>query len=352
MPLSSDLTDPRRRIVLFMTALAATVVLLIVYLPLLAGRAQAAFAPLPVAAVTASSIESAGTPASAAVDGNPNTRWSSKFSDPQWIQLDLGAPATLGSVTLNWEAAYARAFQVQISNDAATWTTVYATTTGTGGVQTLNISGTGRYLRIYGTARAGGFGYSLYEIGVYGIVGGPGCQAGNSALTRPALASSVENAGHPAAAAFDGDLATRWSSQFSDPQWIQVDLGAQRSVCELTLSWEAAYAKGFQIQISADGQTWTTIYATTAGTGGTQLISLDATGRYVRMYGTVRGTGYGYSLREFAVKTRLSYDPPPTPTRTTQPPIGDPVPSPPTATTQPPIGDPAPPTPTTQAPLG
>src|SRR6187551_417177 len=44
---------------------------------------------------TASSTENAGTPASAAVDGNPGTRWSSAFADPQWIQIDLGATATI-----------------------------------------------------------------------------------------------------------------------------------------------------------------------------------------------------------------------------------------------------------------
>src|SRR5690349_417464 len=81
---------------------------------------------------TASSAENAGTGAAAAVDGNTGTRWSSAFSDPQWIQVDLGATATISQVTLQWEAAYARSFQIQVSADAGTWTTVYSTTTGTG----------------------------------------------------------------------------------------------------------------------------------------------------------------------------------------------------------------------------
>ncbi|MEV6971538.1 discoidin domain-containing protein, partial [Hamadaea sp. NPDC051192] len=42
-------------------------------------------------AATASSAENATFPASAAVDGNTGTRWSSAFSDPQWLQVDLGA---------------------------------------------------------------------------------------------------------------------------------------------------------------------------------------------------------------------------------------------------------------------
>src|SRR5690242_19084411 len=62
--------------------------------------------------VTASSSEGAGTPASAAVDGNTGTRWSSASSDPQWIYVDLGAHGTFSQVVLNWETAYATAFQL------------------------------------------------------------------------------------------------------------------------------------------------------------------------------------------------------------------------------------------------
>src|SRR5690349_23235410 len=84
---------------------------------------------------TASSTENAGTPASAAVDGNPGTRWSSAFADPQWIQVDLGGTATICGVDLNWEAAYAKSFQIQVSANGSTWTNVYSTTTGAGGIQ-------------------------------------------------------------------------------------------------------------------------------------------------------------------------------------------------------------------------
>ncbi|HWB35658.1 MAG TPA: glycoside hydrolase family 3 C-terminal domain-containing protein, partial [Rugosimonospora sp.] len=92
------------------------------------------------------------------------TRWSSAFSDPQWIQVDFGVTVTVCQVILSWETAYATAFQVQVSADASTWTNVYSTTTGTGGTQTLTVNGTGRFLRVYGTARATQWGYSLWEI--------------------------------------------------------------------------------------------------------------------------------------------------------------------------------------------
>ena len=57
---------------------------------------------------TSSSAEGPDFTASKAVDGNGNTRWASQFSDAQWIQVDLGATATVDRVELRWEAAYAQ----------------------------------------------------------------------------------------------------------------------------------------------------------------------------------------------------------------------------------------------------
>jgi hypothetical protein len=267
------------------------------------GKAQAAATLLSQGQpATASSLENASFPASAAVDGNTGTRWSSAFSDPQWIQVDLGATATVSQVVLQWEAAYATAFQIQTSPDGTNWTSIYSTTTGTGGTQTLNVTGTGRYVRMLGTARATPYGYSLWEFQVYGTAGGASsCNTTDAALNHPATASSLENASFPASAAVDGNTGTRWSSAFSDPQWLEVDLGSSQAICQVTLNWEAAYAKAFQIQTSADGTNWTTIYSTTTGTGGTQTLNVTGTGRYIRMYGTARATQYGYSLWEFQV---------------------------------------------------
>jgi hypothetical protein len=250
---------------------------------------------------TASSLENATFPASNAVDGNTGTRWSSAFSDPQWLEVDLGSSQAICQVTLDWEAAYATAFQIQTSTDGSTWTSIYSTTTGTGGTQTLNVSGTGRYIRMNGTARATPYGYSLWEFQVFSSSAGAACGTTNIAQGKTATASSLENATFPASNAVDGNTGTRWSSAFSDPQWLEVDLGSSQAICQVTLDWEAAYATGFQIQTSTDGSTWSTIYSTTTGTGGVQALSVSGTGRYVRMYGTARATPYGYSLWEFQV---------------------------------------------------
>lgn len=166
MPLLSD-RPPRLTVAALAAALVAA---LLVLLPGTAAQA----APVLLSQgrpVTASSLEGAGTPAGAAVDGDNGTRWSSQFADPQWIQVDLGAPAQLSQVVLRWEAAYAKAYRVELSTDGSNWSTAYTTTASTGGVQTHDITGTARYVRVYGTQRATGYGYSLWEFQVYGTGG-------------------------------------------------------------------------------------------------------------------------------------------------------------------------------------
>jgi hypothetical protein len=296
----------RRRI--WILALAAALVAALAVAGGPASRATAASTLLSQGQpATASSTENASFPASNAVDGNTGTRWSSAFSDPQWLEVDLGSSASVTQVVLQWEAAYATAFQIQTSPDGTNWTTIYSTTTGTGGTQTLNVTGTGRYVRMFGTARATAYGYSLWEFQVYGsLSGGSTCGTTDAALNQPTTASSVQNATLPASAAVDGNTSTRWSSAFSDPQWLQVDLGSTKTICQVSLNWEAAYAKAFQIQTSPDGTNWTTIFSTTTGTGGVQTLNVSGTGRYIRMYGTTRATAYGYSLWEFNVYTTSS----------------------------------------------
>jgi F5/8 type C domain len=148
----------RRKPALLAVTASAVLVALAGYTALTIGSAAAASTLLSQGKpATASSTEGAGNPASAAVDGNTATRWSSAFSDPQWIQVDLGQTASITQVVLQWETAAGKAFQIQVSADAANWTSIYTTTTGTGGTQTLNVTGSGRYVRMYGTARTTGY---------------------------------------------------------------------------------------------------------------------------------------------------------------------------------------------------
>ncbi|MFE6069954.1 discoidin domain-containing protein [Streptomyces sp. NPDC056525] len=119
---------------------------------------------------------------------------------------------------------------------------------------------------------------------------------------KTATASSTEGGAFSASAAVDGDLTgTRWASAWQDAQWIQVDLGSSATLSHAVLSWEAAYGKSYDIQASENGTDWRTVTTVSAGDGGSDNVTLSGTGRYIRMNGLTRATGYGFSLWEFQV---------------------------------------------------
>lgn len=105
------------------------------------------------------------------VDGNPATRWSSVWSDPQWYQVDLGKPYDIEQVIISWETASAMNYSIQQSNDANNWYVIRNLENMKTGarIDTLrNLPGGARYIRMYGTRRTSQWGYSFYEFEAYG----------------------------------------------------------------------------------------------------------------------------------------------------------------------------------------
>ncbi len=156
------------------TAVAVLVAVLLAALLVAVRTSPASAAPTLLSqgrpAVASASDATARGPAKA-VDGSTATRWASGRTDAQWLRVDLGRTATITSVRLRWEAAYAKSYRLQVSSDGTTWRTMSSTTAGKGGVVTTAVSGTGRYVRMLGVQRATTYGYSLWEFQVYGTVG-------------------------------------------------------------------------------------------------------------------------------------------------------------------------------------
>ncbi len=123
----------------------------------------------------------------------------------------------------------------------------------------------------------------------------------NIALLKPVTASSTEGSSLPPSAVNDGNLGTRWSSAFSDPQWIAVDLLEVYDLTGARIYWEAAAAKSYEIQVSLNGTEWIRAYYTPNGDGGVDDLSFQATARYVRMYSHSRTSQYGNSIWEFQI---------------------------------------------------
>ncbi|WP_432163587.1 discoidin domain-containing protein [Streptomyces tendae] len=216
------------------------------------------------ASADASSTDGEDRAAAHATDGDPRTRWSSAYEDDQWLRLDLGSEQSFDQVDLVWEQAYAKTFVVQVSSDNATWTDVATVDNGASplpfnnGNASLQIEDfeahTARYVRLNCGLRNTSWGNSLWSFGVIDSTE-PGTDL---ALHATATASTAES-DHPASHATDGNPGTRWSSQYEDRQWIQVDLGSSRRLDRVAVVWETAYPKTYVIQVSEDGEKWTDV---------------------------------------------------------------------------------------------
>lgn len=104
-----------------------------------------------------------------------------------------------------------------------------------------------------------------------------------------ATSSGDETDAFPAAAAIDGDPATRWSSPAEDGAWLQLELARPVRLGRLDLHWEDAHASRYRVQVSADGRTWRTAATVDDGRGGRETVRMDASGtRFVRIQGVER----------------------------------------------------------------
>ncbi len=267
-----------------------------------------------------SAIEAPNLAAQYAVDGNPNTRWSSAFSDPQWMRIDLGKATPVTRVRLNWEAAYATGYTIQLSTDGTTWTDAYTQFGGDGGIDDLNVKGTARYVRMYGTTRATGYGYSLWEFEVYGACGStppPGGGTPPPAGNRDAYAQipagshndqsglsplTVNEGGQGVTGATNGDWALYKGVNFGGTaahQFVaRVASGATGGVSGLVEvrldSRTSAPIGSFAIANTGGWQSWRTVPANISGVTGTHDVYLTFTSGQPTDYVNVNWFTFGH----------------------------------------------------------
>lgn len=158
---------------------------------------------------------------------------------------------------------------------------------------------TRRHVRIQTGARATGWGVSLWSLEVH-----DGADGADLAQGKSATASTRSDS---APALVDGNPDTRWSSDYLDDQWAQVDLGAATAFDRVTLIWETAYALDFRVQASDDGQTWDDLAArnneTPPGNTGKQVVDFASqNARHVRIQGLRRATDWGFSMWTLSVR--------------------------------------------------
>lgn len=231
------------------------------------------------------------------VDGDLGTRWSvAAATNNEWYKVDLQAVKKINRIDIKWEGAYASEYALQVSIDNVNFTTVFSTTTSTGGDISNSFNAVdARYVKILLIKGALPYPMSFWEFEVYADP-----PPVNLALNKTATASSSFNS---PALSVDGDLGTRWSvAAATNNEWYKVDLGKNETVGRVDIHWEGAYASEYTLQVSTDNVNFTNVFSTTTSTGGDvshRFTPVNA--RYVKILLIKGALPYPMSFWEFEV---------------------------------------------------
>lgn len=153
---------------------------------------------------------------------------------------------------------------------------VYCTDSGSGGTEILVVEPTRTvaWIRVDMNTRATDYGYSLQEVEAYGPdTGNINLVAGGTA--NASSAQDDENCEKCfAGKAIDGDMGTRWGSEWSDPQWLKIALPKAQVVNRIELKWETAYAREYCVTVMPP------VYASNVKNGDTVAQSSSLIGEY------------------------------------------------------------------------
>lgn len=281
--------------------------------------------------VTASSSAQDESPANA-VDGLPATRWSTAMGQGpgQYLQLDFGAWLRVSRLALvsggSAVADYLRGYELQASQDGVTFNTLLASGTQPlpppGGVQIIDFFPTSlRALRI-NSIQPSGNRWSVHELNLdcYGTDSryadalrcDPNAPAAGAAENTRTLqdhrgwsASAARSADlHALNAAFDGDLATSWSTGApqTSTDWFELDLGAVSCIGSVEMvepPGEAANA--FTVELSTDAVSYVQI-AEGLGEDVAAIRFAPHSARFIRINQVGSGASNRWSIRELQVQ--------------------------------------------------
>nr|AYM53365.1 coagulation factor 5/8 type domain protein [Cystobacter ferrugineus]AYM53372.1 coagulation factor 5/8 type domain protein [Cystobacter velatus] len=127
---------------------------------------------LPRTGWTASSSPSSSEPASALLDGNMSSRWTTgvPMANGQSLTVDMQSAKTFNKIVMDSTGSnsdYARGYQVFVSNDGTNWGSAIATGTGSGPVITVTFTArSARYIRVVQTGTNSSW-WSMREFNVY-----------------------------------------------------------------------------------------------------------------------------------------------------------------------------------------
>ncbi|MGH3736758.1 MAG: discoidin domain-containing protein [Micromonosporaceae bacterium] len=272
-------TLPRRSVILVTLALGVT---------LLPGVPAQAAVRAPVATVVASQTDD-GAPENT-LDGSTSTRWAA-YGEGQWIRYDLNAPRLVSQVAIAFYLGDQRRyrFDLQVSNDARTWTTVFSGQSGGTStvLETFPLGVTARFVRYLGHGNSANAWNTLTRVEILP-------REYVEAPVKYASASSSQDAYHAPRMAVDSNLATHWAA-LGNGETLRLDLGSPQLVghVEIAFLYGDARRARFTLETSADATSWLTVFDGESSGTTTAPERFNFGDRINTRY--VRFTGYGNS---------------------------------------------------------
>lgn len=198
------------------------------------------------------------------------------YEDPQTWSMDLGRSYEIDKVILYWENAAAKKYKIYVSENKTDWMEVASEEAGEKGRFKYDFAPTNaRYVKIELEERTMEiYGYCMYEWQIFTVGSVEEKEVPNLAENATAVASS-DDGENSAEKAIDGDEGTMWRTEYIQDQTVTDEEKANENI---TLSWNSpqtfdtvkvkwggGYMKGYKLQTSDDGETWTDMYEVTSG---------------------------------------------------------------------------------------
>lgn len=198
------------------------------------------------------------------------------YEDPQTWSMDLGRSYEIDKVVLYWENAAAKKYKIYVSENKTDWMEVASEEAGEKGRFKYDFAPTNaRYVKIELEERTMEiYGYCMYEWQIFTVGSVEEKEMPNLAENATAVSSS-DDGENSAEKAIDGDEGTMWRTEYiQDPtvtdeekanENITLSWNSPQTFDTVKVKWGGGYMKGYKLQTSDDGETWTDMYEVTSG---------------------------------------------------------------------------------------
>ena len=270
---------------------------------------------------------------------------------PQWLQLDLGTQTSISQITTHFYDGDSRTYTyyIQASTDGSNWNTIVPTKTGSSTVTDTFTQTTARYVKITVTGNTANLAAHIVEIRIYQSANqastptptqtptptttptqtsNPSQSGTGNQISVASVTASSYDSSHTPNLAIDGSDTTwyYWGTNAMIaagklPQWLQLDLGTQTSISQITTHFYDGDSRTYTyyIQASTDGSNWNTIVPTKTGSSTVTDTFTQTTARYVKITVTGNTANLAAHIVEIRIYQSANQASTPTPTQTPTP---------------------------------